>query len=382
MSGVKTFPIMAGAAPVVGATLIAAGGAVLATGAVVAGGMAVATLTTRAVQSHQERARREQKAAQAAEQKVQQKIAEVRSAQTMVTLASGSSSTPVSNAPNQRTLDTAIARRQAVIAQDTQRSIQNQKQHLHHIKAEYQNLIEHQLLDAKIVEQALLETERALDKNQLAVAQTRLQALDEARIQAIHLLKTQWLDQVDYLQSRLDEIRLRLPTGIVEHLSSQIQQARLNWRTLTHSLLETIHQQITEVHLQADRIQEAATHLLRAWTEVGYTAQMVGIEQGDAVIEVDTEAGKTQMRIQFDGQQLNFSAPSEETLSCAARTREALQRFQEQGYYLEWDTLDGEAVPQEWRKIYSALPPGDAVEEQAIAPTQQTPQRRAQSQGA
>ncbi|NJM73006.1 MAG: hypothetical protein HC862_24260 [Scytonema sp. RU_4_4] len=48
--------------------------------------------------------------------------------------------------------------------------------------------------------------------------------------------------------------------------------------------------------------------------------------------------------------------PPEETESCAERTVEALQIFQEQGYQLEWTGWDGEEVPEEWRHLYSAPP--------------------------
>jgi hypothetical protein len=324
-------------------------GIVLATGAVVVAGATVAKMGVKAVQAYQERVRREKEAAQKRELELQQRIAEIRarvranSSQgkvavklpaNMTSSTQGKSSSGVISSPGILNDTGKVA-----AEKNAERRIAEQKSRLPKIRSEYQALIEAQLLDLQTVNQALAKTEAALNGHNLAEAEANLRALDDARIQVIQQFKVQWFAQIEYLQERLDGLRDRVPATVVYELQIKIDQVRNNLPELSDMDLQVLHQQISEFEAQADRVREAADNLVNSWTEVGYLASFVGIDNGDVVIEVETHEGaNTQMRVEFDGQQIDLFGPQEESNSCAERTKEALRIFQEQGYYMEWET--------------------------------------------
>ena len=375
MSGVKAFPIVAGAAAAPASTGVAASsifgaalatvapaaGVILATGAVLAAGVAIANLGSQAVHAYQERVRRQEEAARQREQAVQQRIADLRS---RVRANASKSKVTVKSPPTANVSPTfeggargGSASRPTVTSEDrdAQRKIQDLKSRLPNIESEYQALVNQGLLDAQTANQALQKTRQAVNDGNWAAANAHLQALDDARMQVIEQLRSQWEVQINYVQERLDGLRDRLPAAVTENLNYAIALARANWQRLSDQDLQILHQQISDFQAQADRNQETAADLVRSWQQVGYVARIVGIDDGDVVIEVETHEGaNTQGRIQFDGQQMGlFSPRDEETLSCAQRTQEAMRIFQEQGYYLEWTHLDNQPVPEEWRQIGS-----------------------------
>lgn len=385
MSGVKEFSLVAGAAST--PTLAPLAPVILGTGAVIAAGVVVAMLGAKAFKAYEERRRKEEEEAKKREQEVQQQIVQIKKqvasnsavSKVVVHLLTPTTSTPANITQLQQL---------SVEDKDVQRRIQEQKSRLPKINSEYQNLVDLQLLDAQTVNQALQKTEQALNANKLQEAEAHLRALDDARIQVIQHLRAQWVAQLQYVQQRLDNLRPSLPLAVVQDLQIKIDQARNNWQQLTDADLQALHQQISEFQAQVDRIQEAAQSLVNSWTEVGYVANIVGTDNGDAVIEVETHEGEnTQMRFQFDGQQINLFGPPEESSSCAARTKEALQIFQEQGYYMGLTTWDGQPVPEELRQLYSAVITEESAAEEDIAePTtnsdqQKLSQRRLEGQG-
>ncbi|HCA94041.1 MAG TPA: hypothetical protein DEP38_05040 [Cyanobacteria bacterium UBA9226] len=341
-------------------------GIVLATGAVVVAGATVAKMGVKAVQAYQERVRREKEAAEKRELELQQRIAEIR-ARVRSNYSQGKIAVKLPDTVTNYTkvkssfdvVGTAgkLANPEKVaVEKDAQRRIQEQKSRLPKIRLEYQALIEQQLLDEETVNQAIERTEQALNGHNLGEAEANLRALDDARIQVMQQFKVQWFAQIQYLQERLDGLRDRFPATVIHELQIKIDQVRNNLPELSDTDLQAIHQQISEFEAQAERVQEAAENLVNSWTEVGYIASLMGIDNGDAVIEVETHEGaNTQMRVEFSGQQINLFGPPEESSSCAERTKEALQIFQEQGYYMEWETWDGEPVPDDWRQLYSVV---------------------------
>jgi hypothetical protein len=361
MSGTKVVSVTAGAASSASgvaalglAALAPAAGVVLATGAVVVAGVAVAQMAKGAFDAYQTRLRQEQEKAEQREQSVQERIAQIRSQirhrQPKVSLniphltSSPSIQTNTTSTPNTPT---------SVVEPDNHKKIQEQKARLPKIRSEYQALIEQQILDEQTVNEGLKQTEQALNANNLEKAIAHLRDLDDDRIAAIKGLESAWQQQLDYVQERLDELKKRLPVAVNHKIQNQINQARSNWQNLTDEVLQSFHQQISELAAQAERIEIAAQNMIAAWHQVGYAAEFVGFDNGDALIESDTHEGaKTLTRIQFDGQQMQLKAPSDEPeMSCAARTAEALQLFEEQGYHLEWESWDGEPVTEEWREI-------------------------------
>lgn len=387
MSGVKTYSVVAGGTSTTTASAIGVGttlaalapvaGIVLATGAVVVAGATVAKMGVKAVQAYQERVRREKEAAQKRELELQQRIAEIRarvranSSQGKVAVklpASITSSTQEkSSAGVVFGYGTLEDQGKVAAEKDAERRIAEQKSRLPKIRSEYQALIEAQLLDPQTVNQALARTEAALNGHNLGEAEANLRALDDARIQVIQQLKVQWFPQIEYLQERLDGLRDRFPSLVVHELQIKIDQVRHNLPELSDTDLQVLHQQISEFEAQANRVREAADNLVNSWTEVGYLASFVGIDNGDVIIEVETHEGaSTQMRVEFDGQQIDLFGPPEESNSCAERTKEALRIFQEQGYYMEWETWDNQPVPEDWRQLYSVVSPEEGVDDEEL----------------
>jgi exonuclease VII large subunit len=266
--------------------------------------------------------------------------------------------------------------------------VEELKSRLPKVHSEYQALVDQQLLDPQTVQQALQRTEQALNANNLADAQAHLQALDDARIQVMEQLESQWTAQIQYVQERLNALKDCLPQAVSQDLQASINQAHTNWRQLSNADLEALHQKISEFEAQADRIQEAAENLVKAWTEVGYVARILpGTSNGDVMIEVETHEGaNTQMRVQFDGQQIELEGPPEERESCARRPQEVMQIFQEQGYQLEWTRLDDQPVTEELLQSYLGTPQEESNEEESIerateSYTPESSQRRLESQG-
>ncbi|MEH1798985.1 MAG: hypothetical protein V7L13_07405 [Nostoc sp.] len=347
MSGSKAFTVMAGVAGVPAEGVLAglAGVAVAAT--------SVASMTGRAFEAYQERMRREREAARQREQAIQQKIAQIRAG---TSSSSGPARIPV------ELPDTGTSQINPAVASDVHRRVQALRSRLPNIRAEYQTLIEQQLLNAQNVQQALQRTEEALNGNDLTAAQTYLQALDDARIQVIQKARAQWTSQIEYLQERLEELQTRLPQAIHQQMQTRIDEVSNNWQQLSEADIETLHQLINEVATQADQIQEVAANLAASWSQAGYVARVVQIDDGDVVIEIETHEGaNTQMRVQFYGQQIELEGPRDQegVGSCAERTMAVMRLFQEQGYQLEWNKWNGEAVPEEMRSL-AALPAAPA----------------------
>lgn len=384
MSGRKEFEVTAGISSVVAAI------------------GSVAAMPVNAYQAYQERVRKEQEAALKKEQEIQQKIAQIRSrprsssSQSKVTVKLPNPVTTtdkVKPAPTTTVKPTKqitqTSKAQATVSDAPRKQqIESLKLQLPSIKSEYQTLIDQQVLDSHTVQIALQGTEQALNANNLESAEAHLQALDDARIQVTQQLISQSQEQVQYLQERLDGLRTHLPQVVVYDLQFKIDQARPNWQQISEADLMLLHQQINEIEAQADRVQEAAQNLQEAWQQAGYVARILEIDDGDAVIEVETheDGVNTLMRVQFDGQEIELNGPSEEPASCVEGTQRALQIFQEQGYLLEWTHLDEEPVPEEWRWVYSPSCSEGSGETKPVAPTSKTStlktsQRRMESQG-
>ncbi|MBD2195237.1 MULTISPECIES: hypothetical protein [Calothrix] len=359
MSGTKAYTV-SGIAPLATQALLA--GVAVAGFTVASGVMATGTavvMAAKAAKAYQERIKREAEKALQQEAEIQRQIIAARRSysqtKTMVQLPQINQKPRLVNTLSNNDVD--------LIKKDLQIKIREQKSRLPRIKKEYQNLIESELLDAATVLQAWQNVEQALDSSDLPAAEAYLQALDNARIEAFKQLRSQLQSAAEYAQTRLDAIAERLPKAIAQNIASTIERIHQRDRPIRDADLLAIHQQITTAELQIDRVWEAAENLVKAWQnpDVDYTARIIGIDDGDVVVEIEThenqqtgEAVNTVMRVQFTGQQIDLKGPHEETSNCAARTGQALQIFQEQGYYLEWDSLDGQPIPEEYRQIYSA----------------------------
>ncbi len=236
------------------------------------------------------------------------------------------------------------------------------------IKREYQELVENQLLDSQTVETALQRVETALSVNELILAETHLQLLDDARILAVQSQRNQIKAHIEYLETRIKNLEPLIPKQIALDLEKQITSYRNNWMQHgTH--LEEIHTYINELEAQVEQIQIAADNLVDSWLEVGYDAQITGIDDGDIVIQIAThDCANTEMRIQFTGEKIDLLAPSEEHSLCTDRTFAALRIFQQQGYQLQWTRWDGNVIPPEWQNLYSNY--------DGRAPVQQKPQAK------
>jgi len=376
MSGVKTYAITAGAAPARAETALAAGAAVLGVAAV---GIAVVALAGSALKAYQERIEREKEAARQQEIEIKRKIAEIRRSSS----TSGQPRVTVNLPKN-------ISR--SAPAADAARKVNGLKSQLPKIRKEYQTLVEQQLLDEETVRQALEQTTQALNENNLAAAEAHLQALDDARIQVIQQSRQEWNAQVNYLHQRFSQVSVVLPSTLRENLLARIEKFKTE--NFSEEELNQLHSEISELTAQAGRIEEAAHNLVNSWQTVGYAAAILGRDDGDMVIEVETHEGvNTQMRIQFNGQEINLFGPPEETHSCASRTVEAMRLFQQQGYQLEWTHLDNQPVPQEWRYLYATVPQETSAQPQEVVTieteaepvseytTSQKSPRRQQAQG-
>lgn len=349
----------------------------LVSSVVTATGKAV-VMATKAVQAYEERIRKEREKALQQEEEIQRQITEARRSyprnKTVVKLPQTATIPKSTNVPANNDADFKT--------RDLQIKIQEQKSRLPRIQAEYQSLIERELLDESTVLQAIRTVDLALDKGDLAAAQTHLQALDNARIEAFGQLRSQLQSEAEYAQTRLDQIREYLPRAIIQEIETEIEQIHKSDRPLNEPDLLAIHQRITAAELQTEKIWEAAENLVQAWQNpaVDYTAEIIGVDDGDVVVKIAThqnsqtgEKVNTVMRVQFNGQQIDLFGPHEETANCAARTGQALKIFQEQGYYLEWDSLDGQPVPEEYRQVYSAQ---EVTTQEVEPPIQESPKRR------
>ncbi|HLP91198.1 MAG TPA: hypothetical protein VK184_21790 [Nostocaceae cyanobacterium] len=307
----------------------------------------VVSMTGRALQAYQERKRREKEAAIQKEQAIQQKIAEIRAG---IRSQSAAGKVVVQTPTNIQN----PTKNHQLLLQDQQKRVQNLQSQLPQIRAEYQTLIAQELLDDASVQKALQQTEIALQANNLEIAQQYLQALDQARIQVTQKFKAECTAQSEYLQVRLTNIQAFIPKQITQNIQINIDDIPRNWEQISDADIEMLHQEISKLELQIEQIHTAAENLVASWQQSEYTAQIVAIDDGDVVIEIETHEGaNTQMRVQFDGQQIDLAGPHDQEgdLSCASRTQNALQLFQEQGYQLEWITWDGQPVDEEWRNI-------------------------------
>lgn len=342
-SGISGVAIATGAATILGLTALVA-----------AAGVAVA-LTGKAIDAYQERVRQQREAAEKREREIQQRIADIRAQ----IRSRGSQAKVTVKLPPETRFQGTVSRESATTAdqRDQQRKINDWNSRLPNIRTEYQALIDQQLLDSSTVHQALEKTQQALNSNNLAQAQGYLQALDDARIQVMKGLQEQWLPQIEYIEQRLAGLRSRIPQALIQELQTNIDGAKNNWQQLTQADLDALHQRISTFENQADSIQQAAENLAESYRQVGYAAYLGGIDNGDAVVQVETHEGvNTQIRLDFYGDLLNLEGPPEESNSCAARTVEALRRFREQGYQLEWTEWDGEPVAEDLRHLYSVNP--------------------------
>lgn len=332
MSGNKSFDLVGAAAGIVIApALMAAAGA---------------SLAMSAARAYEERQRREREAIVQRELTVQQRISEIRAGIRKnvipVKVIQNSSLTVTQRDVNTDTKN------------DVQKQVQNLASKLPDIIREYQSLVNQQVLDSVTVEQSLLAVQSAMNGNDLQKAQSLLQSLDDARQQGMTVLQESQ-QNIRYAEERLNNIKDRLPDAIVESIRKEIETFYNDGSLGDDPDLVRLHQSISEYENQADRVQEVATHLFNSWHEVGFIVHSQEVDNGDLVMSIETHEGvDTEMRIQFDGQQVLLNGPAEESSSCATRTHEVLQLFQAQGYYLEWDSIDGEPISEEWRSFYSA----------------------------
>ncbi|NET56494.1 MAG: hypothetical protein F6K47_10080 [Symploca sp. SIO2E6] len=422
MSGVKRVNVIAGATPTSEGVLLAAGGIIAATGAVISGGATVAKAVVKAAQAHQERVRQERERAVQRERDIQKRIAEIRakvgshtsrkrtavkvpevSVAPPTNLQKGSGAFVQSQKPdvgakhwgNHSSMQPKVDNPHALPSseslptgpnyqeQDHRRRVQDLQSRLPGIKREYETLVAQELLEPATVSQALAQTQQALHSGNLTGAQACLKALDDARIQALEELQASQRVQAEFAQERLDALSDRLPQAFIQQLNMEIEGVRNNGAPPDDPDLMVLHQKLSEGEAQVERVVAAANHLLNAWTEVGYVAHFAGIDNGDLILSVETHEGaNTQIRVEFEGQQIVLDGPSEETVSCSARTREVLQLFQQQGYYLEWESLDGQPVPEEWRTYYSATAETPIITEnkETTSPSNQFPDYAAQQQ--
>lgn len=337
MSGIKTVSVVGASS-----TSVSKKTEKLGTGAVVLSKLT--SLTTKAVNALKERSLREQKAAEKDKREFEQRITEIEARYSTRTVIVKPSS--------------ILKAEQKVIAQkDTQRKIEEYQNRLPQIKEEYLTLINQELLDEETVNQAFQQTKEALNNSNLAQAEAHLRTLDDARIEAsqqLQQLKLQQQSQLGFIQERLEGLRRNIPQRIVNQLQVQINQANDNLRQLSKLELEKLHQEISEYQAQANRVWEAAENMVRAWHGVGYQARILGLDDGDVVIESQTHEGaNTHTRIQFNGEEMILKAPHEEPSSCTMRTAEALKIFQQQGYYLQWENWNGEPVKEELQQMIS-----------------------------
>ncbi|WP_445636564.1 Chromosome segregation ATPase-like protein [Nostoc sp. DSM 114161] len=350
---------------------------------------AVVSMTGRALQAYQERKRQEREAALQREQQIQQKIAQIRTSirsssansKIVVQQPQSTKSTSFHNATiNASQTSTSDVINQALL-QDAQRRVQNLQTKLPSIQAEYQVLIDEELLDASSVQQALQQTEKALQAQNLADAEKYLQVLDNARIQVIQQLQAEWKAQIDFVQTRLNNLQPRLPHRITQQLQGKINHTANNWQHISNTDIETLHQEINALESQAEEIQAAAENLVVSWQQSHYDARISEISDGDIVIEIETHEGaNTLMRVEFEGQKIDLAGPQDRQgdLSCASRTVNVIQLFQEQGYQLEWTHWNGEPVNQEWRNLDTGATPTETATDSYLS---DTPQRRLESQG-
>ncbi|MDJ0579208.1 hypothetical protein [Crocosphaera sp.] len=307
----------------------------------------------------QERIRQRLEASKKREEAIIKKIAEVRAR--IRANSSQIKPSPISSPNNPIKV---LQQQQNDIDQNSERKIMQLKTRLPKIQAEYQSLVEQNVLEQETVTKLFQDVQKAINEKQPEKAEDNLRTLDNFRIQAIQYLQNEWLEQIQYCQDRLDNVIERLPDTCISQLQHNLEQMKNNWKELNESNILEFHQQLNELEEQAEQVQEMADHLVQSWQEVGYEQpQILGIDDGNIVLEVETHEGvNTQMRVQFSGEQLDLFGPPEETPSCAARTQDVLAIFQKQGYQLEWTTLDGQPVPKEWRQIHTVNSESETIQ--------------------
>ncbi|MBD2136042.1 hypothetical protein H6F32_00220 [Anabaena sp. FACHB-1237] len=306
---------------------------------------------TSAIQAYQERKRQEKEAIIKKEQDIQRKIAEIRAK-----ISSNSHKKIVVVQPQFNNVQIDDEMKQA-LSHDNQIKLQSLKQQLPQIKAEYQGLIDQQLLDSSSFQETIQKTEIALQNNNLIAAQTYLQTLDDARVQVIQQLQeaqNQWREQLEFVEIRLHDLKSHIPGFINQQLQGKIQEISNNILNISDQDIENLHQQISSYELQAEQVQTAANNLVASWEQVGYVAHIAEISDGDVIINIETHEGvNTQMRIQFDGQQIDLAGPHDEEgdASCSSRTFDVIEIFKQQGYDVQWTQWNGQPVDEEWRNV-------------------------------
>lgn len=335
---------------------------------------------TSALQAYQERKRQEREAAIKREQNIQQKITQIRAKSRSGAVKKMIIAEPeeVKSSITKVTIDAEVKQ---ALSQDAQRQVQSLLRQLPSIQSEYQILVDQELLDAVSVQQAIQKTEIALQNHNLTEAQRYLQVLDDARIQATQQMKSEVTAQLDFIQSRLANLESRLPESVTQQLQTKINVMCNSWHSLRDEDIATIHEEISNYESQIEQIQTAADNLVASWQQVGYTAQICAIDDGDVIVEIETHEGaNTQMRIQFDGQQIDLAGPHDQEgeSSCANRTFDVIQLFQQQGYQVEWSEWNGEPVDQEWRNLDMRIMSVKTTTEFYQADTSE---RRSESQG-
>lgn len=306
---------------------------------------------TSAIQAYQERKRQEKEAIIKKEQDIQRKIAEIRA---KISGNSGKKIVVIQPQFHHLQIDDEMTQ---ALSHDNQRQLQSLQQQLPQIKAEYQDLIDQQLLDSTSFEETIQKTEIALQNNNLIAAQTYLQTLDDARIQAIQQLQktqNQWREQLEFVQVRLHDLKSHIPGFITQQLQVKIQEVGNNILNISDQDIENLHQEISSYELQAEQVQTAALNLVASWQQVGYVAHIAEINDGDVIIDIQTHEGvNTQMRIQFDGQQIDLAGPHDQEgdASCSSRTFDVIEIFKQQGYEVQWTQWNGQPVDEEWRNV-------------------------------
>jgi chromosome segregation ATPase len=77
--------------------------------------------------------------------------------------------------------------------------------------------------------------------------------LDNTRILVIQQLKAEWIEQIDFVQARLNNLQPRLPERISQQLQARINHTSNNWQD-SHAEIETLHQEISALKSQTEQI--------------------------------------------------------------------------------------------------------------------------------
>ncbi len=358
---------------VVGASPIVVGAAVVASSVI------AAKMTATAFQAYQNRQKQEEKFQQKRNESVEQKVNRLKQERLQKLQPNG---IKVDLSLSEKD----ISKKNKIANQDIAKQLQTIKSRLPQIKAEYQMLVEQKVLEQQTVQQALQKVSDAINQSNLQQAQQYLQRLDDTRITAIQQLNEQWSGQIDYLQKRLNQLSDRIPQSTLAELQQNIQWFAENPQAVSEKDIQTLHQTINSFEDQAWRIQTAANDLIESWKEVGYQSKISDIDNGTIAIEADThEEGKTTMVIEFEQGQIYASTPHGNENPFTPLLREVIQQFEEKGYALDWTSLEGQSVPEKWRRevshSHSHTHKKATIKSPQYPSSQKTSKRRKQQQG-